>query len=285
MTLLAQPIRGLNKDLSKIISKLSDGVTPKNIHRLRTTIRRIESLIDYAHPDLGKKLERSLETLEELRKRAGKVRNIDVQKKLLDKIGNGSTARDRKVLLGILNKKRERHAARFNSILAKCADEKFLSRMDRIAEKVAQVPSAADRPAPLEEARLQLTRLADQFSSQSIKPNRLHESRIQLKKIRYLAELAEESPEGKVFGDEIKTVQDALGEWHDWETLAGLGEKRFADRANCALLREVRALFAARQADAISAITRLFASASAPAAKKPSSSAVQPLRMSARRAG
>jgi CHAD domain-containing protein len=284
MTLLAQPIRGLTKDLSKIISKLSDGVTPKNIHRLRTTIRRIESLVNYAHPDLGKKLERSLETLEELRKRAGKIRNIDVQRKLLDKIGNGSTARDRKMLLGILNKKREKLAARFSSALAKCADEKFLSRMDRIAEKVAQGPSAANQPAPLEEARLQLAKLADQFSSQSIKPTRLHEARIQLKKIRYLAELAEESPEGKVFVDEIKAVQDALGEWHDWEYLTRLGEKHFADRVNCALLREVRALFAARQANAISAITRLLVPASAPPAKKPSS-AVQPLRMPARRAG
>jgi CHAD domain-containing protein len=157
--------------------------------------------------------------------------------------------------------------------------------MDRIAERVAQGPSAANQPlAPLEAARFQLAKLADQFSSQSIKPNRLHEARIQLKKIRYLAELAEESPEGKVFVDEIKAVQDALGEWHDWEELTRLGEKHFADRVNCALLRELRALFAARQADAISAITRLFASASAPPARKPSRAA-QVLRMSARRAG
>jgi hypothetical protein len=79
-------------------------------------------------------------------------------------------------------------------------------------------------------------------------------------------------------------VQDTLGEWHDWEYLTRLGEKHFADRVNCALLREVRALFAARQANAISAITRLLVPDSAPPAKKPSSAA-QPLRMPARRAG
>lgn len=284
MTLLAQPIKGLTKDLSKIVSKLSAGATPKNIHRLRTTIRRIESLVSYAHPALGKKLERNLETLEELRKRAGKIRNIDVQKKLLDKIGNGSSARDRKSLLQTLGQKREKQAARLNSLLAKCADAKFLSRMDRVAEKVAEGPPTAGLLAPLEEARLQLARLADSFSShQSIKPNRLHEARIQLKKIRYLAELAEESPEGKVFVDELKSVQDVLGEWHDWEELTKLGEKHFAQRASCALLREVRALFAARQSDAVSAINRLFATATLPATKKPPSAA-QPLRIAARRA-
>jgi len=285
MTLLEQPIRGLTKDLSKTLSKLEERATPKTIHRLRTTIRRIESLLSYSNPDLGKKLQRNLETLEDLRKRAGKVRNIDVQRKLLDKIGNGSSGRDRKSLLDVLEKKREKHLARLNSAVSRCAGEKFLARMDRIAEKVAQGPAdSTQRLAPLEEAKSQLAELAGQSSLQSIKPNRLHQSRIQLKKIRYLAELAEESPEGKVFVEEIKSVQDTLGEWHDWEELAGLAEQHFADRVNCALLREVRALFAARQAAAISALAQLLSSASAPAPKKPAR-AVHPAGAAAHRAG
>jgi CHAD domain-containing protein len=283
MTLLQEPIRGLTKDLSKTLSKLSDGATQKNVHRLRTTIRRIESLLSYSRPGLGRKLQRNLGTLESLRKLAGKVRNVDVQRKLLDKIGNGSSARDRKSLLEFLDKKREKQVARLTSAVGKCVDGKFFSRMDRVAEKVALGSSDSQRLAPLEEARLQLARMADEFSSQSIKPSRLHEARIQLKKIRYLAELAEQSPEGKVFVDEIKTVQDALGEWHDWEELTKLGEKHFANRANCALLREIRALFAARQAAAISALAGLLSSPSIAGAKKPPS-AVEPLRMSARRA-
>ena len=285
MTLLQQPIRGLTKDLSKVVSKLSDQATPKSIHRLRTTIRRIESLVSYAHPNLGDKLERTLETLEELRKRAGKVRDIDVQKKLLGKIGNGSTARDRKTLLEVLNKKREKHVERLDSALKKMAGSKFFSRMDRVAEKVALGPSAQTQLlAPLEEARLQLARMAADFSArQSIRPNRLHEARIQLKKIRYLAELAKDSPEGKVFVDEIKAVQDTVGEWHDWEDLTKLAERHFADRVNCALLREIRALFAARQSAAVSAITALFAAATTSPAKKPPSAAPA-LRTAARRA-
>jgi len=285
MTLLEQPIKGLTKDLAKTVSKLSDGATPKNVHRLRTTIRRIESLVSYAHPELGKKLERSLETLEDLRKRAGKVRTIDVQRKLLDKIGNGSTARDRKLLLEILDKKREKQVARLSSALARQADSKFFSRMDRVAEKVALGSSVQGQIlAPLEEARLQLARLAADFSArQTIRTNRLHEARIALKKIRYLAELAKDSPEGKVFVDEIKAVQDTLGEWHDWEDLARLGEKHFADRVNCALLLEIRALFAARQSAAILAITQLFASAAVPPAKKPPLAAPAP-RAAVRRA-
>lgn len=273
MVLEAQ-IKDLTEDLSRVASKLSEDATPKSVHRLRTTIRRIESLISYAHPDLGKKLERSLEKLEELRRRAGKVRDIDVQSQLLDQLGNGSTARDRKVLINLLEKKRERQVKRLRSALARLADSKLFSRLERVAEKIGNGPRGQNRPlAPLEEARLQLSRLAADFSSRSsLTPNRLHEARIQLKKIRYLAELADDSDERKMFLEQLKSVQDGVGEWHDWEELTRLSEKRFADRVNCALLREVRALFSAREAAAFSAVTRLF-SAPVDANKKPPSAA------------
>src|SRR4029077_11075310 len=153
----------------------------------------------------------------------------------------------------------------------KLADAKFFSRMERIAEKAGAGPSGPDRPlAPLEEARLQLARLADDFASrQPLKPGRLHETRIRLKTIRYLAELADESPEQKAFIDELKAVQDAVGEWHDWEELTKVAEKRFSERVNCALLREVRALFAASHASAISAVNKLFSSSAITVTRKP----------------
>jgi CHAD domain-containing protein len=275
MALLEQQIKGLNGDLADVVSRLAEEATPKSVHRLRTTIRRIESLISYAHPDLGKKLERSLEKLEELRKRAGKVRDIDVQIRLLDQVGNGSTARDRKALTSLLEKKRGRQVERLSAALGKLAGEKLFARLGRVAEKVGTGPTGANRPlAPLEEAGLQLNRLAAGFASQEpLKAHRLHEARLQLKKIRYMAELADDSDERKAFLERLKTVQDAVGEWHDWEELTRLAEKRFADRVNCALLREIRALFAARESTAVSAVTRLFAKPVAGEKKPPATAA------------
>src|SRR5205823_12280361 len=118
MTLLEKRMRGLNKDLSGAISKVTGKPAPKVVHRLRTTIRRIESLVSYSHPDLKKKLERSLEKMADLRKRAGKVRDLDVQIDLLKTLGNGSTVRrDRKTLAAVLEKKRERQAKRLESTI------------------------------------------------------------------------------------------------------------------------------------------------------------------------
>lgn len=271
MTLLEKRIKGLVHDLSGAISELSAEVTPKNVHRLRTTIRRIESLVSYAHPDLGKKLERSLERLTELRRRAGKARDLDVQIKLLDQLANGSTARDRKTLAELLAKRRERQAARLVSMVKKQAGAKFFSRLERIAEKADSGRSGSEQLFdPLEEARCQLTRIgADVSSRPSLKPGRLHETRIRLKTIRYLAELAEPSPEQKTFIEQLKAVQDAVGEWHDWEELTEFAEKRFSDRVNCPLLREIRALFSARHDAALSAVHNLFSSEIVAAPRKP----------------
>ena len=97
---------------------------------------------------------------------------------------------------------------------------------------------------------------------------RLHDARVRLKRIRYVAELAEESAEQKNFIRELKAVQDALGEWHDWQELTRTAEKRFSDRVNCALLREIRSLLAARHSTAVSAIDKVFL-ALGPARKPP----------------
>jgi CHAD domain-containing protein len=272
MAHLEKRMRGLSADLLGVIVKLADKeMSPKGVHRLRTTIRRIESLVSYAHPALEKKLERSLEKLAHLRKLAGKVRDLDVQIGLLNALGNGSTIQDRKVLAELLKKKRERQATRLGSALGKLQGSKFIARMNRIAEKAGAMQNGANRPlAPLVEARSQLAEMANEFSSsQRLGRSRLHEARISLKRIRYLAELAEESPAQKVFIHELKAVQDAVGDWHDWQELSATAEKRFSERVNCALLREVRALLAARHSSATSSVNNLFTLALAPARKPP----------------
>jgi CHAD domain-containing protein len=279
MTLLEKRMRGLTADLSTAVSKLAaDEVAPKSVHRLRTSIRRIESLVSYSHPALEKKLERSLEKMADLRKRAGKVRDLDVQVGLLGVLANGSTVRDRETLSELLWKKRDRQARRLASFVRKLQGSKFFVRMNRIAEKAGAKPDEANRPlAPLEEAQAQLAVMASDFSShQPIKLSRLHDARICLKRIRYLAELAEESAAQKSFIGELKDVQDAIGDWHDWQELTSTAEKRFSDRVNCALLREVRALLGARHAEATSAINNLLALALGPSRKRPRST--QPVR-------
>jgi len=284
MSLLEKRIKGLSEVLSLTVSKLAHDASPKDVHRLRTTIRRIESLISYSHPDLGKKQERILEDLSDLRKRAGKVRDMDVQMQLLGQLANGSVASDRRTLMELLKGKRARQAKRLASAAKKMDVEKFFSQMDRIAKKSGDGPSVDNRPvAPLLEAKNQLAGLAADFASrQTLKPRRLHDARIKLKMVRYLAELAEESTEQQGFLRDLKSVQNAVGEWHDWAELARTAEERFADRVNSPILMEIRSLFAARYSAATSAVAQLFSS-STPAPAKKQVQSVHSARASARR--
>lgn len=273
MTLLEKRMRGLNRDLSTTGSKVLDDAKPKSVHRLRTTIRRIESLVSYANPQINKKEERSLEKMADLRKRAGKVRDLDVQTDLLRSLGNGSAAKDRETLAELLTKKRDQQAKRLESAIKKLHDAKFFGHLDRIAEQAGVPQDSKNRPlAPLEEAEAQLSKMASDFGSgQTMKPSQLHEARVTLKRIRYMAELAEESATQKDFMRKLKSTQDAIGDWHDWQELTSRAEKRFSDRANSALVHEARTVLSARHSDATSSVHRLFSLAQAPARKSPRS--------------
>lgn len=271
MTHLQQRSKDFSDDLSKFVSKLPEGVTEKGVHRLRTTIRRLQTLVNFTQPNLGKKQQKALDELQALRKRAGKVRDLDIQMGLLNSIGNRSASADRRALLDVLRKKRTRQAERLAAALKKLETSKFLKRLERVTEK-AVTGAPENGGVPLEAAKKELDELAEEYSSrQVLKPARLHELRIKLKLLRYRAELAAEGAEQKEFVERVKSVQDAVGEWHDWEMLAESADKQFEDRINCALLIEIRSLLAARFSAATTAALNLLTACVPPAKKKPAS--------------
>jgi CHAD domain-containing protein len=263
---------GLLQDFSRAFYKLRVGVSPKRVHRLRTTIRRIESFISLSHSKLGRKQKKLLEELTSLRKRAGRVRNFDVQIRLLGSIANGSTVSDRRILLELFKSKREKQSRRLSSVLKKLERSGLVVRLEKILEKAGSPGDAGAQIHPLEQAKSELSSLAEDIPArQSLKPRLLHELRISLKRIRYTAELAEESAARKYFLEALKSVQDAVGEWHDWESLVNTAEKQFGDRVNCPLLVEMRSLFAAKYSAANSAVANLFSSLTPVLKKQPRS--------------
>ena len=272
MSPLEKQAKRLSTGLLKAASKLEQEVSPKGIHRLRTTIRRLQSLIDYVHPRLSKKQQKTLEELTELRKRAGKIRDLDIQLRLIKAIGNGSTASDRRAIVETIHWTRARQTRRLASLLQELKDSGVFTRLSKLAAKVSGASAPDATFAPLQKAQDVLAELAAGYSRpQDLVPAKLHCLRIELKKVRYTAELAAAAPEQEQFLAAMKSVQDAIGEWHDWETLVKTAEKRFKDRVNCPLLVEMRSLFAAKHIAAASAVTHLFSARTRPRRKQPRS--------------
>jgi CHAD domain-containing protein len=267
MPCLHERRKGLSRDLAKFVAKLSEDVSEKSVHRLRTTIRRLETLVDAGVPRLRRKQKKALDDLRVLRKRAGKVRDLDIQTALLGSIGNGSASADRRVLAEVLKARRERQVARLVIAVKKLDSAKLFDRLARIAEDSG--PEDTLSPATLlEELQERLSQLAQEYGSRrSLKPARLHDLRIKVKLLRYRAELAQGAPGQDELIEKLRHVQGLIGEWHDWGMLAESADEHFRERVNCALLVEIRSLFAARYSAADSAAASLL-TAYAPAGRK-----------------
>jgi CHAD domain-containing protein len=277
MTLLQNRIRALSTDLKKSASRLQQDVSVKDVHRLRTTIRRMESLIGFTHPEVGRKQQKAVDELNCLRKRAGKVRDLDIQMGLLGAIGNGSTTADRRAMTDFLKARRNRQAVRLLSEVRDLDHHKFFLRMEKIGEKVGEAAAEGEEPSPLDQARNALQQMAGRAPArQALKAARLHEMRISLRSIRYTAELAEDSEAKQELLDELRPVHDAIGEWHDWETLLATAEKQFKGRVNCPLLVEMRALLSAKFSSAVSSVHRLFVKIASSGNRKPTTPEVAP---------
>jgi CHAD domain-containing protein len=276
MTLLQQSSSRLSHDISKFVTRLPEGLSEKDVHRLRTTIRRVETLVTYAKPKLGKKEEKAMDEICALRKRAGKVRDLDIQISLLSSVGNGSASPDRRALADVLKKRRSKQLGRLQTAAKKLKGSRLFSLLAQIA-RVSGAREAEGPTARLKQVRRQFSQLAAQHANRRIlKPARLHDLRIKLKLLRYQAELAGNIRETKGLVEEIKSVLDPIGEWHDWKMLAQNAEEYFSDRVNCAVRVEIQALLATRYSAAASAVTHLSA-AYAPTAQKKPASAESPL--------
>ncbi len=192
-----------------------------------------------------------------MRKRAGRVRNLDVQIRLLSSIANGSTASDRRVLLQMFKAKREKQSRRLLSALKKLDKLELMARLEKLFAKISLADDTGASIGPLEEARKDFSSLAGEIPAGNLKPRILNALRAGLKRIRYTAELAEACDAQQQFLETIKPVQDAIGEWHDWEALVKIADQQFGDRVNCPLLVEMRSLFAAKYSAANSAVSSL----------------------------
>jgi CHAD domain-containing protein len=110
-------------------------------------------------------------------------------------------------------------------------------------------------------------------AQQAFSPETLHEFRLAAKRTRYLFELAPEGSASKKAIEQLRAVQDSVGEWHDWLTLTTNARKRLS--AHSALLSALENTTRAKFADAVGTAKRIILElrehGRAPERKRPSS--------------
>jgi CHAD domain-containing protein len=222
---------------------------PRTVHQLRSTIRRVETLLgseNEASPRAAKKLQKQLDRV---RKRAGKVRDTDVHRKALATLARRGDAAGRVEIEKALAKAREKQEKKLLRVLADERDDGLVKRLRRVVGRAVGVAApAAGSDDVLADVIERFERTLAE--TQPLGAGNLHEFRIRTKRLRYLAETAG-SAHGERVVAALKRAQDAIGSWHDWLTLAERALRALDADRSAPILAAIHARVEAELAKAI----------------------------------
>lgn len=249
-----QRIKLVFQKLDRQLSKLVRKPQPANVHQFRTYSRRLQAVLEELSPELSRSDKKLLKLLGRLRRRAGQVRDLDVQIAALRSLKIPQEPRRKTQLLHILSERRVRREKKLDQSLDKKTIRALRKRLKRTADKY-ESPKGVQ---PLAIARHMLEEVSRPQASLSEEV--LHQYRIAGKRVRYVTELAGKNSDVRPFMESLKVMQDALGDWHDWLLLSESAEKIFSDAQDSALLSALRNITGAKYRHAVQVVTEMRAS-------------------------
>jgi CHAD domain-containing protein len=237
---LLRPFRKRLDAFARELSGVEQG-SVEALHRARVASRRLRELLPLLEMDrdTSRKLNRRLRRVT---KQLGIVRELDVLTLLIEEFRrNGRyppTALKNvgEAVGGVRDTARERLTAK----LPPAKLERLADRLERAAERFESDDATARRAGAAGPTRAWLSALETRLARRAARvrsaievagalyvPERLHDVRIALKKLRYAAELAAEVRHRRMTADvaALKRAQDTLGRGHDLEVLVAWGRR------------------------------------------------------------
>lgn len=244
--------------LSRELTKLTNKPAPESVHKFRTYSRRVEAVLSEVAFKRHRNDEKLLKLLARLRKKAGKVRDLDVQITCLRNLkvpqANGHKSQLMNALLDERTYREQKLAKAFDR---KTADE-IRTRLKRSAHEIS-IPRNAE---PLAATLGKLAQLGRGNSPLSEKT--LHQYRIIGKRVRYVAELDSDDPQAHRVIEQLKHMQDVIGDWHDWLKLTEKAEGLLGDVRQSSLVAMLRNVTQAKFRQSVQVVTELRAQLFAP---------------------
>jgi CHAD domain-containing protein len=214
--------RSVFEKLERDLRQLANEQQAESVHNFRTTTRRLQTLLLELLPERDRNQKKLLKQLDEIRKRAGKVRDLDVQLAALRSLKIPQEPRRKTQLMQRLLELRARHETKLRKLLTHETMREIRRRLKRAGNQV-NFKRSRD---PLIVAR-QL--LAQAPPANELSDDVLHRYRILVKRARYAAEFAPKSTESARLIAQLKRLQDAIGNWHDWLTLTNTAAGQLGD--------------------------------------------------------
>lgn len=223
MAITLERSRLVFEKVERNLLKLASELKPESVHGFRTSARRLQTLLEELKSERNGNEKKLLKLLSRIRKRAGKVRDLDVQVSTLRSLKIPQEPRRKTLLLQNLIELRAEREKKLRKALTKGVARELRRRLKRAAKEL----SPDTLRDPLVGAREMMTRVAQPQGPPT--EEMLHQYRMVAKRARYAAELAAKSAEVDDFIAQLKRAQDALGDWHDWLVLTQSAAKRLGD--------------------------------------------------------
>src|SRR5215813_4823412 len=245
-------VRKPARELRKLLRRVPKQPTPELVHDLRTNTRRLEAVLSALALDSGRNDRKLLKVLSQVRKRAGKVRDMDV----LTAFAAGVRPQGEEECSEQLGAKRRSASKKLHDVVAKNGQVARSRLKTTLAELEEKVPKEVDNAPGSNNARSQATATALRLESElasvkSLTRNNLHPYRLTVKNLQNILRMAENSG-SKDFLDLLGRVKDAIGEWHDWEGLLAIAQEVLNHGRKCELLRELKRISDEKYVSALS---------------------------------
>ena len=233
----------------RALRKLSSGQEAESVHGFRTASRRLQTLLEQIIPVRNRNQKKLLKMLDRTRKCAGKVRDLDVQLSALRSLKVPQEPRRKTQLTHGLIELRAKHEKKLRKMLTKGMIREIQKRLKRASR---ELKSGADLD-PLTVARTMLAQVVRPAGP--VTEEVLHQYRIVVKRARYAAEFASKSTAAVQMIAQLKRLQDALGNWHDWLTLTKTASRRIGDAHQSSLVAALHNVTGSKFRQAVAALS------------------------------
>jgi CHAD domain-containing protein len=220
--------------LNRHLLKLTTKAAPQSVHKFRTYSRRVETLVGELAPEQSRNDKRLLKLLSRLRKKAGRVRDLDVQIGSLRGLKISQEPRRKSQLLRHLSEDRAKKEKKLAANFDKKTVRELRKRLKRASSEL-EIPQGTE---PLSLALRQVDALGRDDAPLTEKV--LHQYRIAGKRARYIAELAGDTPQARSVVEQLKHMQDVIGDWHDSLKLTERAEELFGGVLDSGLVAALR---------------------------------------------
>jgi CHAD domain-containing protein len=248
--------------MAKFLKKNPKRPGSEAVHDLRTSARSLETTFTTLGLDSKKSVARLLRHLGEVRQRAGKMRVMDVHTANVLTI---KVEREQDCLVQLLEHlgvERKKYASKLRRQI-KTAGRSLRLELKRTSQRLEKFLEQAGRNSANSDAATKAMARTIQLATELQRParlgrNNLHPYRLKVKELRNVLRLSNRADDQEIVR-QLGIVQDAIGNWHDWEELLAIATKTLDHGPSCSVLKELKAVTTSKYERALASTNQLRA--------------------------